>query len=281
MEILQTKRNKVEFLEIIQKKYICNMETPDEIAAKRIKKYRESLNLTQKDFAELLEIKNNIADIERGRTKISGYVLVQLIKKCELNPLWLYGNSPFKNINQLQTNVSPKTITLNSEKKENMVLVDVKASAGYATNIQEPNWFNELPAFDFPLPEYRNATFRGFQVQGDSMLPSIKPKEWVIARAIDNFKDLGNLKICVVVLKDSVLVKQLHKSEDIRKTILISLNKIYPPIEVLTDEIQEVWEVTSKLSFDINTIGETASIHDLQLAMQRLSNEITELKNKV
>ena len=258
--------------------YISFMENSNELAAKRFKQIRETHGATQKEFAELLGIKNNIADIERGRTKITGYTLVKMMQHYQVNPLWLYGFSALKEINTIQADISPKVITLNSSTNENMVLVDTKAAAGYPSNIQEPQWFNELPAFDFPLPEYRNATFRGFQVQGDSMYPHLKPNEWVIAKAIDNFQHLSNKRICVVVLKDSVLVKQLHKKEDLSIVNLISLNDSYPEIQININEIQEIWEVSSKLSFDIHSIGETATIHELQLTMQRLSNEVNNLK---
>ena len=258
--------------------YISNMEDSNKLAAKRFKQIRESQGATQKEFAEILGIKNNIADIERGRTKITGYTLVKMIRHYQVNPLWLYGFSPLKDMNAIQIDVSPKVITINSEENENMVLVDAKAAAGYPTNIQDRHWYNELPAFDFPLPEYRNATYRGFQVEGDSMYPHLKPNEWVIAKAIDNFQHLSNKRICVIVLKDSVLVKQLHKEESSSELTLVSLNTTYPPITISSNEIQEVWEVSSKLSFDIHSIGETASIHELQLAMQRLSNEVNSLK---
>ena len=255
------------------------MEKSNELAAKRFKQIRESEGATQKEFAEILGIKNNIADLERGRTKITGYTLVKLIKQYQVNPLWLYGFSAMKDLSALQPNVSPKVITLNSEKNENMILVDAKAAAGYPTNIQDRHWFNELPAFDFPLPEYRNATYRGFQVQGDSMYPHLKPNEWVIAKAVDNFQNLSNERICVVVLKDSVLVKQLHKLEDPSLLSLVSLNTSYTPISISLNEIQEIWEVSSKLSFDIHSIGETASIHELQLALQKLTTQVNSLNS--
>jgi len=255
------------------------MEKSNKLAAKRFKQIRETNGATQKEFAEVLGIKNNIADIERGRTKITGYTLVRLMQECQVNPLWLYGFSALKEMNALQVDVSPKVITLNSSTNENMVLVDAKAAAGYPSNIQDRHWFNELPAFDFPLPEYRNATFRGFQVQGDSMYPHLKPNEWVIAKAVDNFQYLSNERICVIVLKDSVLVKQLHKQDTSSCVTLVSLNDSYPTIEIKLSDIQEIWEVSSKLSFDIHSIGETATIHELQLAMQRLSSEVSALKS--
>jgi len=256
------------------------MEKSNELAAKRFKQIREHYNLTQKQFAEDLEIRNTVADIERGRTKITGFTIAKLIQVYGINPMWLYGLSAVKLLQDLQVNTSPKVVTVNTSENENMVLVDVKAAAGYPSNVQEPHWYNELPAFNFPLPQFRNATFRGFQIQGDSMFPQFKPKEWVIAKAVDAIHDLTDNRVCVVVLKDSVLIKQLKKSSDSNYLTLISTNRLYPQFDVALTEVQEVWEVTSKLSFDIDDVGESANIHDLQLAMQRLSKEVNSLKNK-
>jgi len=256
------------------------MEFNNDLAAKRFRQIRDMNGLTQKQFAEVLSIRNIIADIERGKTKLSGYIVANLMKLYGINPMWLYGFSAVKFIKDLQVDITPKVITLNADANENMVLVDVKAAAGYPTNVQEPYWYNELPAFNFPLPQYKNATFRGFQIQGDSMFPHFKPKEWVIAKAVDNIQEVSDNKICVVVLKDSVLIKQLRKSEDASFVSLVSSNKVYPPFEVSLKEVQEVWQVTSKLSFDIDDVGESANIHDIQLAMQRLSKEVSDLKSK-
>lgn len=254
------------------------MDTANQIAAERLKLIREEQKLTQKQFAEVLEIRNIVADMERGRTKISGFTVAKLTEIYGINPMWLYGLNNIKLLKDNYINVNPKVVTVNQENHENMVLVDVKAAAGYPTNVQEPHWYNELPAFHFPLPQYKNATFRGFQVQGDSMLPQLKPKEWVIARAVDNIEEVTNNKLGVVVLKDSVLVKKLYKSTTNDALTLISVNPEYPTITLAPHEIQEIWLVTSKLTFELDDVGESASLHDITLAIERLSKEITALK---
>ncbi len=259
------------------------MKESEKVAGKRIKQVRERLGYTQKKFAESLGIKNNIADIERNKTRVSGYVITQLLKVYNVNPMWVYGYSPIRDIRDLNYGTNPKVITLNNENTENMVLVDQKASAGYPENIHNPTWFDELPAFDFPLPEYRNATYRGFQVEGDSMLPYLQPNDWIIAKAVDNLSHIANRTMCVVVLKDSILVKQLHKSEQSESIILISLNTKYSPIEIAIRDIQEIWEVSSKLSFDISqsTGGDTSeSINDIHLAIEKIHKDISRLKVK-
>ena len=67
----------------------------------------------------------------------------------------------------------PKCITVDSSNNENIVMLDIMASAGYPDNIDNPKYLSEQPAFSIPRPEFQGATFRGFQVSGDNQLPSL------------------------------------------------------------------------------------------------------------
>ncbi len=246
---------------------------------KRFKQIREENHYTQSDFAKVLQIKNSTADIERGKTKISGKVVARLLQEFNVNPLWLFGESTQKKIQLHQGNVSPKVVTIDSQNNENIVLVNVKAAAGYPHNVQDLDWYQQLPAFDIPLPEYRNATYRGFQVEGDSMLPLLEPKEWVIGKAINNLSEVSNNTICVIVLEDSVVVKKIRKNEDASIITLISLNSEYLPYTIQTHQIVELWEINSKLSFNIDANPDAASMKQLQEAMQALTSEVRSLKH--
>ncbi|HET8737317.1 MAG TPA: helix-turn-helix domain-containing protein, partial [Pricia sp.] len=181
----------------------------NEITLKRFAEVRRDLGFTQAEFAELLGVSSTTADIERGRTKVSGKVVSELLKQFKINPLWLFGESDNKHLETSHTSVIPKVVTVDSSDRENMVLVNAKAAAGYPQNIQDTSWYEQLPAFDLPIPEFRNATYRGFQVEGDSMLPNLKPGEWVLAKAVEHIDDVNQNKMYVVVLQDAVLVKKI------------------------------------------------------------------------
>lgn len=249
------------------------------IEAQRFKKVRESLNETQQSFAKKLDIKGSTADIERGKSKITGKVVAELLKQFNINPLWLYGKS-FQQILDTSQNVAPKVVTVDDNNNDNMVLVNVKAAAGYPHNIVDLDWYKQLPSFDLPLPEFRNATYRGFQIEGDSMLPNLQPKEWVLGKAVNAINDIDKNAMCVVVLSDSVLVKKIQKAEDPSKLMLISINPEYAPIQIDVNTIQEIWQVTSKLTFNVN---ENSAVQDhmlkqLQESIDVLKKDINELK---
>lgn len=250
------------------------MGTEQSIDIRRFKEIRDENNFTQSEFAKLLGINNSTADIERGRTKLSGRVIAELLRLFGINPLWIFGESTQKFLKVTKGDVSPKVISINSAENENIILVNVKAAAGYPHNVQDVEWYQKLPAFDMPLPEYRNATYRGFQIEGDSMLPNLRPGEWVLGKAVSTIEEINFNKVYVVVLHDSVLVKSIQRSPDHSKLILVSLNKDYVPIEVNVNHIQELWQVNSKLTFNLETQSENGLLKQLQKSMDELRNEV-------
>lgn len=250
------------------------------IEAKRFKKLREEFRFTQQAFAELLEIGTTTADIERGKTKITGKVVAKLLSEFNINPLWLYGESFEKHLDLAGGNVSPKVLTLAPNGEDAIALVNQKAAAGYPHNIQDMDWYESLPVFNIPLPEYRNASYRGFQVEGDSMLPNIRPNEWVLGRAVPSINEAPDSKIYIVVLKDSVLVKKIQKIPNSPERLrLLSLNEEYIPIDVKTKDIQELWLVNSKLSFGVDEPVDSSLLRQLQDSMEELKSQISQLKN--
>lgn len=254
------------------------MDSQLSIEARRFKKVREEQNHTQQSFAELLEIGATTADIERGKTKVSGKVVMELLRQFKINPLWLFGKSFTQYIDILGGNVSPKVVSINQQDEDSILLVNQKAAAGYPHNIQDVEWYETLPAFNIPLPQYRNATYRGFQVEGDSMLPNIRPNEWVLGKAVSSISEASDSKIYIVVLQDSVLVKKLQKIPSAPdKVRLISLNKEYLPIDVAVNQIQEMWLVNSKLTFGLDEPSESTLLRQLQQSMEDLKGQINKL----
>lgn len=257
--------------------YICLMGQDIMIEAQRFKIVREELGKTQTEFAILLDAGTSTADIERGKKKITGKIVSDLLRLYNINPLWLYGKSYNKYL-EVTGNTTPKVITMGTDSRENMIMVPIKASAGYAGNLQDTEWYSELPAFNIPLPEYKEGSFRAFQVRGDSMLPVLLPNEWVMGKAVESVRQASDGRIHVIVTSESVVVKKLRKSESPDQVNLISLNREYPVIEQPITEIKELWEVNSKLSFDLDARDGNDAIVSLKQGIDSLRNEIAQMK---
>ena len=115
-------------------------------------------------------------------------------------------------------------------------------------------------------------------VEGDSMLPNIRPNDWVLGRSVSNVAEASDNKIYIVVLHDSVLVKKLEKINHSAKIRLLSLNQEYLPIEVNINDIQELWQVNSKLTFGIDEPSESTLLKQLQQSMDDLKGQINRLQ---
>tara|TARA_R110002124_G_scaffold40398_3_gene126417 strand:+ start:302 stop:1063 length:762 start_codon:yes stop_codon:yes gene_type:complete len=250
---------------------------PIEEEYKRFKQIREELGLTQSAFAEQLGIGATTADIERGRTRIPGQVVKELLKQFHVNPLWLFGESEQKLLHPSEIRTSPNIITVDNTGKENIVLVSAKAAAGYPHNIGDAQWFESLPAFSIPLPEYRNASFRGFQVDGDSMTPALHSGEWIVAKALEDWDNWVKNRMYVVVTVDSILVKKIQKEKNDTHITLVSLNPEYIPVRLEINEIREIWQVNSKIAFDLEANVEAQSLQGIYQEMKELKEEVKRL----
>ncbi|MDM9631659.1 XRE family transcriptional regulator [Robiginitalea aurantiaca] len=246
----------------------------NEIVIKRFTEVRRDLGFTQAEFAGKLGIPSTTADIERGRTRLTGKVVAELLRLYRINPLWLYGESTKRYLDTESVSVMPKVVSVDSAENENILLVNAKAAAGYPQNIQDTSWYRKLPAFDLPLPQFRNASYRGFQVEGDSMLPNLSPGDWVLARGIENWDDINGNRIYVIVLKDAVVVKKIEKIPGTERVRMISLNGSYLPYEVDTKDIQEVWLVSSKITFGLEATTENGLLRELKQSMEELKEKL-------
>ena len=241
-------------------------------AASRFKQVREELGYTQAAFAEILGIKSTTADIERGKVKITGRIIKDLLSKYKINPLWIYGESKQQYINIHAQDVSPQVVSVDSQGSENILMVNIKAAAGYSGNIEDQQFYKGLPAFSFPLAEYRNTSFRGFQVEGDSMSPAILDNDWILAKAISNLDEIKDGKIYVIVEEESVRVKKVRKLES--SIQLISINKDYPSVEVDRSAVREIWEFYSKISKDVDTQANVDLLRDIKSDLEEIKGKL-------
>jgi len=248
------------------------MQQSTDLSIKRLKIIREALGYEMEAFATKLDYPL-YKSIESDGKDLPGILVMKLMEVFSVNPLWLYGKSN-KRFLEMSTNTAPKFIMIDEENdEEGILMVNQKASAGYSQNINEGEWYRELPSMKLPLANYRNATYRGFQVQGDSMLPNIYPGDWVIGKSVPNISDLNYGKIYIVVLKDAVMVKQVLVSIDTPNTILLrSTNPEYEDLIVSVSDIQELWEMSSKLTFAVGVSKKNALRKELQESMKSFMN---------
>lgn len=146
----------------------------------------------------------------------------------------------------------PQVITVDTEGNENVVMVPVRARAGYLSGYSDPEFMAKLPAYR--LPGLNNGTFRLFEVEGLSMYPTLHGGDMVIGSIVEQLRDIRDDRLYVVVTKnEGVVVKRvLNRLQKDGKLILKSDNykdrDMYPPIVADPGDIIEVWYATGFIS---------------------------------
>lgn len=141
--------------------------------------------------------------------------------------------------------------TVDDGNEENIELVSEKAKAGYTNGFADPEFIQELPAFQLPFLS-RSKKYRTFQLSGDSMLP-IPDRSWVTGEFVQDWNDIISGEAYVVLTLDEGIVfkvvENLIKSDN--KLVMYSLNPVYEPFDLNIPEIREVWRFTHYISAEL------------------------------
>ncbi len=141
--------------------------------------------------------------------------------------------------------------TVDSNNKENIEVVPLKAKAGYTNGFADPEFISKLPTFQLPIL-FGERKYRMFQINGDSMLP-IPDKSWVIGEYVENFYDIKDGDAYVFLTQDDGIVfkvayNQLKKKKNL---LLKSLNPSYDAYEVPVVDIREAWKFCNYISSEL------------------------------
>ena len=134
-------------------------------------------------------------------------------------------------------------VTVNEDNEDLIEIIPAKASAGYLSGYDDPEYIEQLQKIKLPfLP---TGTHRAFPIKGDSMLP-VKDGAFIVAKFVEDISDVRDGRTYIVLTKDDGLVyKRLYnriKEDD--ALLLCSDNKVYQPYAVKTENILEIWEFT-------------------------------------
>lgn len=248
-------------------------------------KYLRRINeLTQDKLAEKLNIKRAlIGSYEEGRATPKIPVLQKMAG--------LFAHSIDELINQdlrkgfkinkdiKGSNLRVLPIVVGEDNREKVSVVPVKAAAGYLNGYSDPEYVENLPNFDMPLPELSaERTYRVFQIDGDSMLP-IPSGSYIFCEYEDDWNFVKDGRTYVVISnEEGVVYKRLYnRIEEAGEFLLKSDNEVYDEYSVSVNEISEVWKALGYLSFDLPEEGET-DIKNLSNMMLGIKKDLDELK---
>jgi transcriptional regulator with XRE-family HTH domain len=141
------------------------------------------------------------------------------------------------------------TTTVDSENRDNIEVVGLRAKASYLAGYADPEFMAELPLASLPFLD-RNKKYRVFQVDGDSMLP-IKDKSWIVGEYLDDWTTVKDGQMCIILTENEGVVFKIayNKVKTDSKLLLCSQNPLYKPFEVEIGDVKEVWKYVMNMNF--------------------------------
>ena len=242
---------------------------------KNLKFLRSQQGLTQKQLAEKLGLKQaaiGAYEEERATPPLTSLLDISKIFGVSIDNLV---SQDLSRLPQKEWKARPLSrgkevlaIKVDHSHKENIELVYQKASAGYLSGYQDPEFVKDLPKISLPvLP--RNKTYRAFEIQGDSMLP-VQPGSIIFGEYIENATAIKNGKLYILVTRQEGIVfkRVFNFADQEEKFLLVSDNRQYVPYTVDVHDILEIWAAKGFFSnqFPEGEIGSSSLVD--QLAFQ-------------
>lgn len=238
---------------------------------------------TQKELAEKLALKQPVIgayEEERATPPLSCLLEISDLFKVSIDVLSRKDLSTIPEIEWRQAAVQARkevlAITVDSNDRENIELVSQKAAAGYLNGYQDTEYIKDLPKLSLPvLP--RHATYRAFEIKGDSMLP-IQSGAIVFGEYVEKLQEVKNGKLYILVTEnDGIVFKRVFMNAD--KLLLVSDNNTYEPYSVDAADVKEIWAVKAFFSTKFPEMDtESFSADQLAASVLALQEEIKQLK---
>ncbi|MFC5196553.1 XRE family transcriptional regulator [Bizionia hallyeonensis] len=219
---------------------------------KNIRHLRHLKGLTQEVFADDLKItRSRISSYEEGRSTPSIDMLIKLSNYFKIpvdilikNDLTKSKDTSFIDIGNTRV-LFPITV---DDDNENLIeVVPIKASAGYLSGYDDPEYIEQLQKIKLPfLPSGKH---RAFPIKGDSMLP-LKEGSYVVGKFVEDRRDISSNRTYVLLtLNDGMVYKRvINNIKETNSLLLVSDNPLYKPYEIPIDEVLELWEFTCSIN---------------------------------
>ena len=217
--------------------------------ASRITQLRNKLKLSQQEFAERVGITQGaLSQLENQKSTLSLSTIINISKEFGIDCNWLIiGDGEHFNKGQA------KTLTQDIERDPNLIpLINEEAHAGYIKQCHDIDFISTLDVYR--IPGFESGDYRMFEIEGDSMAPTIHPREIVVTQKVEDRKHLENGTITVLITNDGIVAKRYYCYQDEPSNcILKSDNPNYKTYSLDSEDVKEMWEVKAKITNVLST----------------------------
>jgi len=243
---------------------------------------------SMREFARSLDyLPQSLSEILKERRDVTIELLRKAVDVYKFNPVYIYtGQGPLYMSEEGDGSFRVLTVVTNSTNDERIVHVPVPAHAGYASELSNPVFIQDLPSFSLPDYKYKVGTHRSFDVSGDSMEPTLFEGDKVVCSFLEPTlweTAIKNNYVYVIVTQGDILIKraQNYLKED-RQIELQSDNTFYEPYRISLGDIREMWYVRAKISPFLPSPQNISNIiRDEMLEMRKVMGEQSRMIEKL
>lgn len=242
---------------------------------------RNKKNLSQQAFAESLGMSRvRYSKYEDGRSEAPYEILIRISKFFNVSIDLLLtldiSKYPLDNLMKLPENRVVLPIIVDSEGENYIEIVPQKASMGYLKGYGDNEYIEKLARMK--LPFLKNAKYRAFLADGDSM-PPFADGSYIIGEYVEQLEDLKSGKEYIFITSDGITYKTFVEQN--KKSVIVSAdNTFYDPYEISLENIMEIWKYVRGILPE-NYKPDKASETYVNTMFQELKTSIKELDDKV
>ena len=265
---------------IVTQRFVkCLKQLKTDGVVRSMRQFAMSVDYLPQSLSEILKERRDVT-IELLRKSVDAY---------KMNPVYIYtGEGPLFMTEEDHKSLRVLTIVTSAQDDERIVHVPVPAQAGYASEMANPTFIQDLPTFTLPDYKYKVGTHRAFDVSGDSMEPTLFEGDKVICSFLEPTlweTSIKNNFVYVVVTRGDVLVKRCFNYLKQEKQLeLHADNSFYEPYRIGLGEIREIWYVRAKISPFLPSPQNISNMlrEEMQELQKQLGNQnrMIELLNK-
>jgi Peptidase S24-like len=200
------------------------------------------------DIATKLNTYNHVINsILKGDRNITVEQMHKLFETYNINANYLFGLSDDIYLNGSEAIPIRLKTDRSTTGRQNITLVPERATAGYATALDTPQYLQDFSKFSIPNLE---GTLIAFEISGDSMMPTITNGDMVVCEALERGEPIRDNQVYVVVT-DVVVAKRIQQIKTgsvVKEMRLISDNDRYQPYTVSPEEVRQILRVKCRLT---------------------------------
>lgn len=229
-----------------------------------------------------------LSEMVAGRRDVPLDLIEKAVSLFQFNPAFLFsgqGSCFTSTLPDDDIRLKHLSIVTDQEGVERIVHVPYPVQAGYGQLISDPVYFAELPTYQLPDPQFRSGTYRSFEVAGDSMEPTFRPHDIVIAAYVEPRyweQAIKNGQIYIIVTSQDLLIKRIQNRLRTERLLeCCSDNAGYDPYRIEAEDIREVWKVRLKMTSHLDEAPDHPPTRDIQEQLQHQQRMLEQLTRQL